>query len=115
MDYLNAGNTYEIARQSYFYGVPTSCDQVCSGNPSCISDCQISRHTELGQADLAMFSLALDTCTPIEPDQCAQARAMADGCLSQYNPYDYSDPEEASAVADQRWACREASKVDSCQ
>lgn len=118
MDYLNASNAYEIARLSYFYGLPTSCDQDCQGRPNfqqCVNDCQITRHTILGQADLAMTSLALDTCTPSTIDECAAARGMADWCLTQYNPNNYSDPEERMAVASQYMACREASKVDSCQ
>jgi hypothetical protein len=106
-DYMNANNTFEIARQSYFYGIPSTCQQDCALDPNfqqCVSNCQTDRYTTLGQADLAMFSMALDTCEPLTLDACAQARAMADDCLSLYDPSAYSDPAEASAVADQRAA-----------
>jgi hypothetical protein len=120
-NYINADYTYESARYSYFYGIPTTCEEECQPKPvgperdQCISDCRIRRYTELGDAQLGLFSMALDTCIPYQYDQCESARAMANSCLSQYDPSCYSDPEEASAVADQRAACREASKVDYCQ
>lgn len=117
-DYINANFTYETARISYFYGEPTSCASQCQlvqDPQQCISDCQTSRYTALAQADMALFSTALDTCTPSEINQCAQAQTMANNCLSQYNSALYADPEEAGAVADQFWACWEASKIDSCR
>ncbi|MDX6446606.1 MAG: hypothetical protein QOH71_3680 [Blastocatellia bacterium] len=117
-DYFNANSTYFTARVSYFYGEPTTCQQDCQGsqNPTqCVNDCQINRHTELGNAEMGLFSLALDTCTPISMEQCAQARAMADDCVAQYDLSQYSDLEERLAVSAQLMACREASKIDSCQ
>ncbi len=116
-NFINADNTYYIARVSYFNGSPISCQDECAGSqdPNCVENCRIRRYTDLGNAQIGMFSMALDTCTPFGFDQCASARALADGCNAQYDPSCYSDPEEASAVADQRAACREASKVDYCQ
>lgn len=120
-NFINADNTYYIARLNYFNGIPTTCEQECQPVPpgaereQCISDCRIRRYTDLGNAQIGMFSMALDTCIPYQYDQCESARAIANGCLSQFDPSCYSDPEEASAVADQRAACREASKVDYCQ
>jgi len=117
-DYFNANSTYEIARVSYFYGDPTTCEQDCvlaSNFSQCVNDCRITRHTILGNAEIGLFSLALDTCTPITIDQCDQARAMADDCNAQYDLSQYSDPEERFAVSMQLLACREASKIDTCQ
>ena len=79
------------------------------------SNCEIRRHTALGEAEIGMFSTALDTCTPITIDECAQARGMAEQCLIQHDYTAYSDPDEALAVYAQYSACRLASKVDSCQ
>jgi hypothetical protein len=118
VDYLNANTTYEIARVSYFYGVPTTCQQDCVGNPNptqCVDNCQINRHTALGSAETGLFNDALGTCTPITIDQCAQARAIADDCAAQYDFMQYSDLEERLAVWAQYDACREASKVDTCE
>jgi len=118
-NYMNADATYEIARWSYFYGVPTTCNQDCqnSQNPNCVQDCQTDRYTTLGQAQIGMFSLALDTCTPFTLDQCSQARGMVDACIAQWQweSQTYTDPEEISAAAYRYMACREASKIDSCQ
>jgi hypothetical protein len=69
----------------------------------------------LGNADIALFSLAVDTCTPATIDQCEQARSMADDCLAQYNPSQYSDLDERLSIYDQYSACVTASKVDSCR
>jgi len=119
-NYLNADNTYDIARVSYFYNDPTSCDQDCSAYPpgpahdQCVNECRINRHTALGNAQIALLSTALDTCVP-QMDQCSNARAMAASCAAQYDWTQYSDPDEAAAVAVQYQACREASKVDYCQ
>ena len=118
-DYLNADNTYEIARYSYFYDVPTSCAEECNGSsdPNCIANCGIARQTALGDAQIALFSLAQDTCTPFTLDQCAQARGMVDACAAQwaYESQTYTDPEEISAAAQRYMACWEASKIDTCQ
>ena len=116
-NYMNADTTYEIARWSYFYGVPTTCTQDCltSTDPNCVTNCEIDRYTALGEAQIGMFSLALNTCTPLTLDQCSQARSMVDMCRFQFFSQTYSDPEEFSAAADRYMACWEASKIDSCQ
>ena len=117
-DYMNANDTYEIARISYFYGQPTSCDQECQGRSDydqCVSDCEIRRQTALANAEIGLFSAAGATCTPVTVDQCAQARSTADGCATQYPYLDYSDLDERLAVYSQYSACWTASKVDSCQ
>lgn len=117
-DYFNANSTYEIACVSYFYGQPTTCQQECQGNPNptqCINDCQINRQTALGNAEIGLFSLAMDTCTPLALEQCAEARSMADACSVQHPYLDYSDLDERLAVYQQYSACREASKIDTCQ
>lgn len=117
-DYFNADSTYHIARLSYFYGEPTTCQQDCQGSGNqtqCLNDCQINRRTTLSNAEIGLFSASGATCTPITIDECAQARAMADDCRAQYNFNDYSDPEERDAVYSQYMACREASKIDRCQ
>ena len=120
-NYLNADSNYEIARLSYFYDVPSNCTQTCpassgSSNQNCVQDCT-SRYTTFGQAQISMFSLALDTCTPFTLDQCAQARSMVDACIAQwqYESQTYTDPDELSAAASRYMACWEASKIDSCQ
>lgn len=79
------------------------------------TDCDTAFQNYINADQFGMFSMALDTCSPYTLDGCAQARAMADNCLVQYNWNNYSDPEEAMAVASQYMACREASKVDTCQ
>ena len=119
-NYMNADNTYEIARYSYFYGVPTTCEHDCQNSNhffECVENCETERYTTLGQAQISMFSLALDTCTPFTLDQCSQARGMVDACLAQWQweSQTYTDPEEISAAANRYMACREASKIDSCQ
>lgn len=120
-NYLNADGTYEIARLSYFYDVPSSCGQRCptitgSATSGCVDECT-NRHTTFGQAEIGMFNLALDTCTPLTIDQCSQARGMVDACLAQWQweSQTYTDQEELSAAASRYMACREASKIDSCQ
>lgn len=117
-NYLNANSIYEIARLSYFYGTPISCQQECNvpnPPPNCIANCQINRRTALGAAELNLFSNALNTCAPLTVDECAQARGMAEQCLIEHNYPSYSAPEEALAVYAQYSACRLASKVDSYQ
>lgn len=116
-DWYNANSTYEIARQSYFYGIPTTCVDECDGLPNptqCQADCQINRQTTLGQAEIDLFGKAILTCTPLTIDECSQAQAWADQCLIDHNYTSYSDPDEALAVYAQYSACRLASKVDSC-
>ncbi len=42
LDFINEDNAYEIARYSYFYGIPTTCSQDCQGssNPNqCEYEC----------------------------------------------------------------------------
>jgi hypothetical protein len=116
-DFYIANNTYEIARYSYFYDQPTTCNQDCYPNTDaqCVIDCYIGRATAMANADVAMLSLAVDTCTPMTIDQCAEARATYDGCLAQYDPSQYPTIEERLAVSEQLMACREASKIDTCQ
>jgi hypothetical protein len=112
----NANTGYYTARISYFYGQPTTCEQDCGwGNTQCIEDCQQTRQTVLAQSELTLFSSALYTCQPESVDQCAQARQMADQCDAQYDPSNYSNPEEYLAEWSQLSACRLASKIDMCQ
>jgi hypothetical protein len=119
-NYYIGNFTYETARYSYFYNQPTSCDYDCrnytgSGFIDCVDECRISRGTTMASAELAMFNLALDTCTPMSYDECAEARAVYDACLIQYDPSQYPTWEERLAVSSQLMACREASKIDTCQ
>jgi hypothetical protein len=116
----NAMMNYEVARVSYFYGDPTSCYDECAAimvppDPQCIADCEQARATTLSSASISLSSSALVTCTPEPPDGCAQARAMRDDCNAQYNPGNYSSPEEYLAVWSQLSACLEASKVQYCE
>ncbi len=116
----NANTNFSTAYESYFYNSPVTCAQECASKPpneqaQCVLDCWQTRHDNLGSADLALFSAASSTCTPYTIDECAAARAAADNCLLQYPYWNYSNPEESSAVFDQYFACRSASKVDSCQ
>lgn len=117
-EYINANTDYDVARVLYFYNDPTSCAAVCATDQNyaqCLYNCGQTRATNLANAQIGLLSAAYDTCTPITVDECAQARAMADSCIYLYDFSIYSDPEEASAVAEQFSACRTASKVDSCQ
>jgi hypothetical protein len=117
-NFISADNTYEIARYSYFYDDPTSCQSDCANSQNqtqCISDCQISRHTTLAQAQIGLLNLATDTCAPYELDACAQARGMANMCVLQLNSSSYSSQEELEAVLVRYEACLTASKVDYCQ
>lgn len=117
VNFHNAMMGYEIARVSYYYGQPTSCGQVCTGDPSptCIDDCQIDRYTTLGEANLTLFDSSLLTCAPANPDQCAIARAMADQCEAQYDPGQYATMEEYLTVWPLLSACLQASRIDACQ
>ena len=117
-DWYNANANYEIARYSYFYGIPTSCYDECNqpGAPQgCYSDCMISRRTQLAESELNLLQKAIRTCIPTNPDECSRARGWAEQCLIDYNFLSYPDPEESLAVYTQYSACRLASKVDSCQ
>ena len=118
-NFMNADNTYEIARYSYFYDDPTSCEADCvndtTNHAQCIADCQTTRRTALDNAELGMSTSAEDTCTPYTVDGCAQARAMADGCLNQLTSSSYSSQEELDSLFSQYGACLTASKVDACQ
>lgn len=105
------------ARWSYFYGIPTTCVQECAGSqnvPQCISDCQATRLGSLGASEIGLFSAAGDTCEPLNIDECAQAQAMAENCLVQYNYMNYEDLDERLAVYAEYSACYLASKVDTC-
>jgi Fe-S-cluster-containing dehydrogenase component len=63
VDYYNANSAYDIARVSYFYGQPVTCADECqrSQDPNCVQNCQTDRRTELGQAEITLFSLASAT------------------------------------------------------
>ena len=121
-EFHNAMATYDIALSSYFYGLPTTCAYDCrtindpTARQQCIDECQITRHTALAAADIDLFSAAGATCTPFTIPQCSLAQEMANQCLSQYNYTNYfSNPEEFDYIYTQYSACREASKIDSCQ
>lgn len=115
--YLNADNTYFSAFNLYNYNDPTSCATDCTGSPdpNCVSNCETTRYTSLGNAQLGLQSLALDTCTPTSPDECAQARGRRDDCVAQYDPFSIEDPVELERIFTQYEACLEASKVASCE
>lgn len=116
-DFFVANSTYETARYSYFYNQPTSCSDDCNGSsdPHCIPNCFITRATAMANAEIGMLSLAVDTCTPVSIEQCDEARAMYEACVIQYDPDQYPTMEERLAVTSQLMACREASKIDTCQ
>lgn len=121
-EFHNAMATYDIALRSYYYGSPTTCQEDCQGitdptaRQQCIDDCRTTRRTTLAQADLDLFAAAGATCTPLTIEECSQAQSMADQCLAQYYYPDYfSNPEEFDYIYTQYSACREASKIDSCQ
>lgn len=119
VNFHNAMMGYETARISYYYNQPTTCAQDCwaQSNPTqaCIDACEQARLTSLGEADLNLFSASLVTCAPESPDQCAQARAMADSCYAQYNPGNYATTEEYLTVWPLLSACITASRIDACQ
>lgn len=117
-DFYISNNTYEAARIRYFYGEPTTCSQDCAQDqdpPQCVIDCQIDRHTAMGNAEIGMLNLAIDTCTPMAIEQCDEARSMYYGCVAQYDPSQYPTIEERLAITSQLMACREASKIDTCE
>lgn len=116
-DYLDASYAHEIARLSYFFGIPTTCAEECSNNPTCISNCNISRNTTRANAELGMFSYAYETCTPLTIDACAEANNIYNGCIAvwQAETYGVSDPDELASAGAKLLACREASKIDACQ
>jgi hypothetical protein len=115
-DFTVADFTYGSALRLYYHDDPTSCEDDCLSAidfNQCVAECQISRHTALGNADIALFSLATDTCTPVSPDQCDEARAKAAACFYIYGPN--ATLEERLALYDEYSACWTASKIDSCQ
>jgi hypothetical protein len=116
-NFYAADNAYYVARLSVFADSPNRCVDICAGNsdPDCVPECEANRQSALALASANLFAKALGTCTPLTVDECDQARAIADGCLSQYPYPDYSDLDERLAVYDQYSACRLASKVDTCQ
>ena len=121
----NANMGYHTARVSYFYDEPTTCLSDCiNQNPwytpwsvilECEEDCYVTRYTTLGQSDLTLWSASLFTCAPETVDQCVQARQMRDQCYGQYDPNNYSNPEEYLAEWSQLSACLMASKVHYCE
>jgi hypothetical protein len=116
VNFHNSMMNYESARISLFYNQPRSCEDECGWwNLTCIDECKQTRQTTLAQEQLGLFAASLLTCAPETPDQCAQARAMRDGCEAQYDPSQYPTLEEALAVWAQRSACMEASKVHFCE
>ncbi len=117
----NAMMDYETARVEYFYYEPTRCADECTPPPpgktfqECYEECMQTPHTTLSSAGISLSAASLVTCTPEPPDGCAQARAMADDCEAQYDPGNYSNPEEYLAVWTQLSACLEASKIQYCE
>lgn len=117
VNFHNANMGYYTARISYFYGQPTTCEYECGGwwYGPCWEECQQTRQTLLAQNELTLFAASYLTCSPETIDQCVQARQMRDGCYAEYDPGQYSNPEEFLAVWSQRSACLEASKVHFCE
>jgi len=118
--YTNADNAYYDAYNSYYFDDPTTCVHDCSTRapaeqPACIDNCEINRYTAAGNAEINMFETSNETCDPVQIDACAEARALAAGCLSQFDVSSTSDPVEQDRIANEYPACRTASKVDSCQ
>lgn len=117
----NAMISYEVARVSYFYDEPITCDAECTPPPPgqthayCVQECIQTRHTTMSSASITLTASALFTCTPEAPDGCAIARAMRDQCEALYDPGQYSEPAEALAVWSQLSACLEASKISYCE
>ena len=121
VNFHNAMMDYETTRIEIFYNPfnnplynPTCGDQ-CGGDSTCFAACIEGRDGPLEIKGLTLFSVSLLTCAPETVDQCAQARAMRDGCEAQYDPFQYPTLEEALAVWPQRSACMEASKVHFCE
>jgi len=116
--YINADNTYYTSYNSYYFDDPTSCATECGGpgvNPTCESACETARYTAVGNAEINMFEASNETCDPVPIDACAEARALAAGCLSQFDVSSTSDPVEQDRIGAEYSACYAASKVDSCQ
>lgn len=123
-DFSDAMNTYDSAFRSYYLDDPTSCDSECSVYPvgsqlrqNCVNNCQITRHTALGDANIGLLqgSADINTCTNPEPNYCANAQAAANACQSRYNYNQYSDPEQHFEIFNAYMVCRDASGIDSCQ
>jgi hypothetical protein len=112
-DYIAADFTYGSALRLYYHDDPTSCAAVCGNDPGCIERCIESRQAAVADADLALFVASAETCTPVEPDQCDEARERAAACFYIYPPN--ATLEERLALYDQYSACWTASKIDSCQ
>ena len=122
LNYQNADNTYYSARLSYFNGSPTTCAQDCNGitdptaRANCESTCQTTRATAFYGAQLDLFEESEGTCAPEGLYySCGQAAQAASTCSSLYDSSGLTDQEEIAAVIAQYQACREASKVDTCQ
>lgn len=117
--YSNADFAYYTARVLYINGSPTTCAQNCSGNPNystCVSNCQTTRATDYYSAELDMFSKAGQTCAPEGiMYTCQDAVNAAAACVTLYDYNSYEDPDENWSVYNQYLACRQASKVDTCQ
>ena len=121
-NYENADNAYYTARLSYFNGSPTTCAEDCSSitdptaKQQCINNCQTTRATAYYDAQLDLFGAAEGTCAPEGLYYtCAEANQAAYTCEVLYDPSRVTDPDEQAAVYAQYQACREASKVDTCQ
>jgi hypothetical protein len=109
--------TYTARYESAYYGVPTTCEQDCTGRPdfnACVAGCRTERLTALAQASINLFVTAGRTCIPYSIPECEMARYYHDSCLLNYRYWEIEDPEQSMAVFEQYYACRIASKVDLC-
>jgi hypothetical protein len=118
VNFHNAMMDYDTERVEVYYGGSPTCSEACqyAQDPgSCWSACIEDRDDELEVKGSTLFNVSLLTCTPESPDQCAIARQERDQCYAQYNPGNYSTPEEYLAVWSQLSACLEASKIQYCE
>lgn len=122
--YLNADNTYFNAFGLYHYNNPTTCAEDCQNVPGaptsneylqCVSNCETNRYTSLGNSLLGLQTLALDTCAPLSPNECAQAQARYWDCIINFDPYSTQDPVQLNLILNRYAACIEASKISNCQ
>jgi hypothetical protein len=134
--FMNANDQYTSTFRSWYFGEPESCTTQCSPQcqgltgsawttcmNDCISSCDSSRYNSFTSAQDSMIAAANQTCS-YNPDFCAQARALRDQCVMNFNSQMENPVLDENGEVDVIWgdaviteymSCRTASGVDSCE
>jgi hypothetical protein len=125
-EYYTADDAYTNARNSRYFGIPNTCVQACATTPNtpsnpnananCITDCTITRDTNLASAELDLWlKTGPTTCRQEEINFCQNAAQMLIACNLYFDAIAYNeDPDVQNSLWEQYSACRVASGIDMC-